>query len=200
MKITGEGEKKVLSVIFFILAFGLLINILPVNAATSGCDIKFIPSVTIPGSNFIAGKGMSLNCSSVGEYVKAIYTLSVYAGSILAVVVLMIGGFIWLTAGGNVSQVGQAGSYIGGAIAGFLLLLLSLTILQMVNPALGQFKPLNIEPVKRINLPLLARYCCSCNSGAAVASCKTYDITVYRGTCTCLGANPIQNDREDTCS
>src|SRR3989338_2552411 len=160
MKITGEGEKKVLSVIFFILAFGLLINILPVNAATSGCDIKFIPSVTIPGSNFIAGKGMSLNCSSVGEYVKAIYTLSVYAGSILAVVVLMIGGFIWLTAGGNVSQVGQARSYIGGAIAGFVLLLLSWTLLQTVNPKLVEFRSLVINSVE--NIPLPTSGCCVC--------------------------------------
>ncbi|KKU49197.1 hypothetical protein A3H10_05235 [Candidatus Uhrbacteria bacterium RIFCSPLOWO2_12_FULL_46_10] len=196
MKITGEGEKKVLSVIFFILAFGLLINILPVNAATSGCDIKFIPSVTIPGSNFIAGKGMSLNCSSVGEYVKAIYTLSVYAGSILAVVVLMIGGFIWLTAGGNVSQVGQARSYIGGAIAGFVLLLLSWTLLQTVNPKLVEFRSLVINSVENIPLPTIS--CCVCES-SDISKNRCDDVsyttttTDQIGSCVCDLENGQQN-------
>ena len=142
-----------LSTILFSLFFGFLLVILPASAAESGCDIEFTPAVGIPGSNiFKAGVPVQLNCSSAGEYIKAIYTFSIYAGSIVAVVVLMIGGFIWLTAGGNVSQVGQARSYIGGAIAGFVLLLLSWTLLQTVNPRLVEFRGLNITPVN--NIPL----------------------------------------------
>ncbi|OGL85647.1 hypothetical protein A3I40_00045 [Candidatus Uhrbacteria bacterium RIFCSPLOWO2_02_FULL_48_12] len=121
--------------------------------------IKFKPAVQIPGFN-VPAEGIDITPTTVGEYIKAIYTFSVYAGSILAVVVLMIGGFMWLTSGGNVSQVGQARTYIGGAIAGFVLLLLSWTLLQMVNPRLVEFRSLVINSVE--NIPLPTSGCCVC--------------------------------------
>lgn len=112
--------------------------------------IDFTPGISIPGSNFQAGTKIEINTKTIGEYIKAIYTFSIYAGSIVAVVVLMIGGFIWLTAAGNVTQVGQAKTYIGGAISGIVLLLLSWTLLQTINPALVQFKPLSINATNNI--------------------------------------------------
>ncbi|OGL87538.1 hypothetical protein A3I40_01340 [Candidatus Uhrbacteria bacterium RIFCSPLOWO2_02_FULL_48_12] len=64
----------------------------------------------------------------------------------------MIAGFIWLTAGGNVNQIGTAKSYIGGAIMGLVLMLGSYTILNLINSDLVIFKALRVAVVEKKEL------------------------------------------------
>lgn len=180
--------------IFAILLTALVSFAVPASASD---PIKFKPAVPIPGMN-IPAEGIDITPTTVGEYIKTIYTFSVYAGSILAVVVLMIGGFMWLTAGGNVSQVGQARTYIGGAISGFVLLLLSWTILQMVNPRLVEFRPIVVNEVGRIDLEQPGTpFCCICNRGSDMPPTDCIEVREPTGgTCTCPGgsATPVPNE------
>lgn len=88
----------------------------------------------------------------IGQYLAGIYRFAVVASTILAVVVMMVAGFLWLTAAGNVTQISTAKTYIGGALLGLFLMLGSYTILNLINPALVEFKSLRLPVVKRIEM------------------------------------------------
>ena len=56
---------------------------------------------------------------------------------VLAPLMVVIGGFLLLTAGGNISQVGRAKSLLLWTAIGFLVVLLSKGILAIINQILG---------------------------------------------------------------
>ena len=56
---------------------------------------------------------------------------------VLAPLMAVIGGFLLLTAGGNLNQVGQAKSLLLWTAIGFLVVLLSKGILAIINQILG---------------------------------------------------------------
>ena len=56
---------------------------------------------------------------------------------VLAPLMVVIGGFLLLTAGGNISQVGRAKSLLLWTAIGFLVVLLSKGILAIINKILG---------------------------------------------------------------
>lgn len=88
----------------------------------------------------------------IGEYIRGLYVFAVFAVTVVAGVVLMIAGFLWLTAGGNSGQVSTAREYVVGAILGLCLMLGSYTILRLINPNLVVFSALNIPIIKTIPL------------------------------------------------
>jgi hypothetical protein len=72
----------------------------------------------------------------IANYIKAIYTYAVSAVGIVAAVVLMIGGLMWITAGGNASNVSEAKAMITASLTGLVLVLASYLLLDQINPAL----------------------------------------------------------------
>ena len=84
----------------------------------------------------------------LGLYIKAIYQYAIGIVGILAAVVLMFGGLLWLTAGGNTGQVTEAKEWIKASLTGLILALSSYMILYVVNPDLRIFQPLNIPSIK----------------------------------------------------
>jgi hypothetical protein len=120
-------------------------------------DIKL--QVNIPGLNLT--KGSAITCTEVngqktcdypwiGEYVAGIYKYAIGIVGILAAVVLMIGGVMWIVAGGNATMIGEAKSWIGASLTGLVIALCSYLILYQINPALTVFNPLQITQVKKI--------------------------------------------------
>jgi len=114
-------------------------------------------SVSIPGF----GKFSDITCDDptvpcqipwIGEYIKAIYQYSIIAIGILAVVVLMLGGTMWLTAGGNKERISEATKWIRGGIMGIIIALCSYVLLVILNPNLTILKPLNITYMKKGDL------------------------------------------------
>lgn len=105
-------------------------------------DVTFTPQISIPGVS--AGK---ITGSSIGSYIIAIYKYAIGIVGILATVVLMVGGLIWLTAGGNSTRIEDAKSWIGASLTGLIIALCSFLILSTVNPALTTFKNINVTPV-----------------------------------------------------
>jgi hypothetical protein len=79
---------------------------------------------------------MGNSTEPIAVYIKTIYNFAVGAVGIVAAVVLMIGGVIWITAGGNASNVGEAKSMITAALTGMVLVLTSYLLLDQINPAL----------------------------------------------------------------
>lgn len=117
---------------------------------------KVIPpvlSVSIPGF----GKFSDVECSDpntpckipwIGEYLSSIYKYSVSAIGILAVIMTMIGGVIWLTAGGSKEKAGTALGFIKSGILGIILITATYVILFVVNPNLTILSPVNIQYIK----------------------------------------------------
>lgn len=74
--------------------------------------------------------------ANFGEYMTDLYDYFIYLAGVLAVIVIMIGGFQWVSAGGNQSKIGEAKERISGAIIGLILALGSYMILETINPNL----------------------------------------------------------------
>ena len=114
---------------------------------------NFTPQVDI-GTEFRGEQ--TINGNSIGNYIKIIYKYAIGIVGILAAVILMIAGVIWLTAGGNASQITEAKAWITASLTGLILALCSYLILATVNPALVEFKPLKITDIANIKLTINA--------------------------------------------
>lgn len=155
-KITGFP----IAIIFIIVFFCVDINIV-FAANTSMPDIT-IPNleITIPGLTFsntiecdnLGESNETCDIPWIGEYIKGVVNYGTGIASILAIVVLMFGGLIWMTAGGNTSRVGEAKAWITGSVSGLVLVLCSYLILYTINPALTVLKPIKLGTINEIKL------------------------------------------------
>lgn len=81
------------------------------------------------------------------EYIISIYNLFIGVVGILAVIMIMLGGFKWLLAAGNAQKIGGAKTTIISAIIGMVLALGSYSILNFINPDIWKLR-LNVADVK----------------------------------------------------
>ena len=98
-------------------------------------------------------KGNPVKCNFpwIGEYIAGVYKYAIGIVGILAAVVLMIGGVMWIVAGGSATAIGEAKAWIGASLTGLVIALCSYLILYQVNPALVGFNGLNITLVQKID-------------------------------------------------
>ena len=80
----------------------------------------------------------------IGQYVAAIYRYGVGVAAFLAVIMIMIGGLIWLTSAGRSGQVETGKDFVKSALFGLLLAMFSFVMLYAINPRLTVFQPLDI--------------------------------------------------------
>ncbi|HQL52581.1 MAG TPA: pilin [Candidatus Magasanikbacteria bacterium] len=78
--------------------------------------------------------------ANFGEFVKFIYQYGFLVAGVLAVFMIMVAGIQWLSSAGNQDKIGAAKKRIIGAIVGLLILALSYTILNFINPYLVNFR------------------------------------------------------------
>jgi hypothetical protein len=117
-------------------------------ASIDGKKTSFTPQVGI-GTDFQTGKAYTPDGSTamIGQYIRAIYKYAIGIVGILAAVVLMIGGIMWIVAGGSSTMIGEAKSWIGASLTGLVIALCSYLILATVNPALVDFKTTAVKTV-----------------------------------------------------
>jgi len=146
----GKKTIAIISCLFFILSAGLIVCPQPTQAAE---PLKFTPQIEIPGADKIDslkptkedGKtAYTVDGNLIGSYIKLFYNYAIGIVGILAAVVLMWGGVVWLTSGGSAERVKSAKEWIGAALSGLVLVLTSYLILSTINPDLVSFKSLNI--------------------------------------------------------
>lgn len=102
-------------------------------------SIKFIPNVPIPGSEFSGTTAVDVDSTLFARYLGAFYVYFIGVIGILAVVMMMWGGFHYITAAGNPTKMAQGKETINGSIIGLILALTSFLLLRTVNPALVSF-------------------------------------------------------------
>ncbi|MFH0780088.1 MAG: M15 family metallopeptidase [Parcubacteria group bacterium] len=106
-----------------------------------------IPSLPV-WSSYEIKPGETINIPWIADYIIALYKYAIIIASVLAVVAIMIGGVLYLTAGGLPSNIERAKGIIIGSITGLIILICSHLILTMINPELVNLKSLTIETVK----------------------------------------------------
>lgn len=95
----------------------------------------------------------------LGQYIVAVYNYGLSVAGILAAIILMAGGVLWLISGGDSGKIGQAKELIMGSIVGLVILAGSYIILTQINPDLVKFKAISIGTIKGKQMALAgARY------------------------------------------
>jgi hypothetical protein len=88
----------------------------------------------------------------LAQYIDRLYTFAVGIAGIVATVMLMVGGFYWITSAGDANRVSQAKTYITSSIVGLTLVLTAFMILNFINPSLTTLNSLKLElPELRID-------------------------------------------------
>ena len=90
--------------------------------------------------------------SDLSVYVDLVYRFVLPAASLIAVVIAMIAGVQYATAGGNPGQITKAKQRLGNAIIGVVLLLSAYVIARLIDPRLVSFEAIRVPLVKQVVL------------------------------------------------
>jgi len=172
--------------IFIFLTLIFVLNITPVLADDdfeTGCvsgffgggDVCYKSEIAIPG---FPDYEFKVKSNTLGLYIKAIYEYLLYVAGVLAVIVIMIGGFQWITAGGNQSKIGEAKERVTSAIIGLFLALGSYLLLYTINPDLVKIVDLSMPSISPIN-----SYCTEGQMVREVGSTGEYSLIGNEAEC-----------------
>ena len=175
-------------IIFFLIIFifqlaCLLFLTLAPSVSQAADPATFKPQVQIPGMDQADAFGapdskgayaIPGSTASIAKYIRVIYKYAIGIVGILAAVVLMIGGVMWIVAGGSATRIGEAKAWIGASLTGLLLALMSYLILATVNPALVDFKTTPVTPVTPLESIVTTQGCCvPVNKNSIIQKCAT---------------------------
>lgn len=148
--------KKILFILFPLIVFICSTQIVLANSSMPTFSNP-IASATIKIPGMMAGtpvctgsltdKNQVCKFPWIGNYIQGLYTYGLSIAGILATIVMMFGGLLWLTSQGNSQQVGEAKAWIGGATTGLLLLFCTFLIMNTVNPELTSLKPITVSMI-----------------------------------------------------
>lgn len=112
-------KKKILSFMILSLFFVPLLSVNNVSASDEG-DIFGVGYVTgdIPGGEPIV-LGKKDPRTMITQIINVLLTLL----GVVAVVIVLLGGFKWMTAGGNEDKVGEAKKILGAGVIGLVIIL-----------------------------------------------------------------------------
>ncbi|MBU1146252.1 pilin [Patescibacteria group bacterium] len=88
----------------------------------------------------------------LGQYIAAIYKYAIGIVGILSGIMIVIGGLLWLTAGGDAGKVSTAKSFIESSLVGLVIALTSYLLLYAINPKLTEFDSLRVNYIERVPL------------------------------------------------
>lgn len=123
--------KKYFHVLLLIIAFSslaIVISAFFTNSTIAAGSFSYTPMEKIPGGEQ-AG-------SDFPSYVNSIYKFGIWAIGICAMLMIMIGGFMYITSAGNNASMGKAKGIITDAIIGLVMALMAYLILYEINPDL----------------------------------------------------------------
>ena len=87
-------------------------------------------------------QGPCANSNSIAECVASIYRWSLGVAVLLALIMIIVSGYLYMTAGGNAQSVSLAKEMFTGAFIGLIILFAAVLILRTINPELVTFQPL----------------------------------------------------------
>jgi hypothetical protein len=116
-----------------------------------------ILNVPIPGLDFANSLFQNTETGTVtsnflGLYIQAVYRFLLVAMSLIAVVMLMIGGLEYTISGGSAKRVEKAKTRIKNAVIGLILLFAAYDIAFLLDPATVTFGPLSLIDIRGVSL------------------------------------------------
>lgn len=133
-------------------------NPLPTPANPSSSTESFRPALTIPipdvsltkyTTRVEAGKTY-IDIPWLAQYVNGVYKYAVGFAGLLATIMFMVGGFQYLTAGGDATRVSAGKKRITDAIVGMMLVFCTALILRSINPELINPPVISVQQVKGV--------------------------------------------------
>ncbi len=123
-----------------------------------------------PGMN-VTKKGVG-SVEDFTEYVLLLYKYLIYLSGIVAVIMIMIAGFQWVSAGGNSSKIGEAKSRITSALIGLFLVFGVYIILYTINPVLVNPVMPKICDINSVPLESKTKETCADDRGRICTNCS----------------------------
>lgn len=133
----GDIMEKIFATILSITSLFVLSMALVSPALATAATI-------VPGDLGLSyGKDIGLGTSDIRSTISQIIRVAMGLLGIVAVVIILIGGFKWMTAGGNEDQVGEAKKWIFSGVIGLAIILsayalASFVIDNLVNATTGK--------------------------------------------------------------
>lgn len=117
-----------------------------------------------PSAELTVHIGETETVVDLADYIAVVYNYAVGIAGIIAAVMMMIGGFQYLMAGGDAGRVAAGKQKIKNAIVGLFLALSAFLILQTINPNIVKLELPKVKLVKKQSFPQCdsTRYCAPC--------------------------------------
>ncbi|MFA5413160.1 MAG: pilin [Patescibacteria group bacterium] len=90
----------------------------------------------------------------IGQYIAAIYKYAIGIVGILSGIMIVVGGLLWLTAGGAADRISTAKSFIESSLVGLVIALTSYLLLYAINPNLVGFEGLKVKYIEGADTPI----------------------------------------------
>jgi hypothetical protein len=111
--------------------------------------LTIIVSALFPIIAFAANACSNATTSgTLGPCISQVYIWSMGAAGILALLMIVVGGYITLTAAGNAERSSRGKSYIFSSLLGLALLFGAFLLLNTINPDLTNF---NLDSINQLN-------------------------------------------------
>lgn len=145
-------NKKLIISLLILSTIGIIYFLLIKNAQAADF-IEFNPQIPVPGLDYsqqISPTDSDGNVTSIllANYIQALYQYGLNVAGILAAIMLMAGGVVWLTSGGSETKVSQAKEIISGSIIGLVILFSAWMLLNTINPELLKLKGIKLISIK----------------------------------------------------
>ncbi|MFA6322210.1 MAG: hypothetical protein WCX71_01885 [Candidatus Buchananbacteria bacterium] len=132
-------SKKIISTsaVFFVLSLLIFIQLTPVLAASTGID------AVQTGIKQSANKaGLSTSETDLATMLGRAINYLFSALGMVFMTIILVGGYLWMTAGGNEEKIGKAKGFIINGINGMIVIFLSYalvyTMLAALKASVGQ--------------------------------------------------------------
>jgi len=134
--------------------------------------------IKIPGlealSDITCAPGEECEIPWLGQYIRGIYNYAIAIAGILAAVVLMGGGVLWLISRGDASKITKAKELIIGSVIGLVILSGSYLILTLINPNLVNLQNISVKSIKRdLEIKLAKEYLGQTSQEYKTATCAS---------------------------
>jgi len=113
-------------------------------------QVLYKPQIPIPETKF-AGP-VEVTGTTLAEFIQELYKWAVRIIAVLAVIMIMVAGFQWMTAMGNPSKIAQAKDKITSSLMALILVLGAHFLFSYISPALVHLKNLEILKIEKVEL------------------------------------------------
>lgn len=119
--------------IVHVLSFVFLV--LPVLAGAQGRN-AVSGGLSVGGFSLIFGSGLA-STRTLPELILAVIQLMLFFAGAIAVLFVIIGGFMYITAGGNEEQAEKGRKALTNAIIGIIIVIMSYAIIRVIENTVG---------------------------------------------------------------